>query len=57
VTSEKNADPVLNRIDPNKRQFMSKLIGTTAFVAPLVASFTVNSLSVADVLPANGSAK
>jgi hypothetical protein len=57
VASEKNVDLVLNRIDPNKRQFMSKLIGTTAFVAPLVASFTIDSLSVADALPANGSAK
>ena len=55
MTSEKNADPVLNRIDPNKRQFMSKLIGTTAFVAPLVASFTIENLTVASPLPSNGS--
>ena len=57
MASEKNIDPVLNRIDPNKREFMSKLIGTTAFVAPLVASFTIENLTVTDALAANGSPK
>ena len=55
VANEENVDPVLNRIDPNKRQFIGKLIATTAFATPLVASFTMNSLSLADALPTNGS--
>jgi hypothetical protein len=57
VASEPNADPVLNRIDPNKREFMSRLIGTTAFVAPLVASFTIENLTVTNALAANASPK
>ena len=57
MASERNADPVLNRIDPNKREFMSRLIGTTAFVAPLVVSFTIDNLAVTDALAANGSPK
>ena len=57
MASEKNADLVLNRIDPSKREFIGKLIGTTAFVAPLVASFTIDNLSVTDALAANGSVK
>ena len=55
MANEQNIERVLDKIDPDKRQFIGKLIGTTAFVAPLVASFTVDSLSAADALPANGS--
>ena len=55
MANEQNVERVLDKIDPDKRQFIGKLIGTTAFVAPLVASFTIDSLSVADALPANGS--
>jgi hypothetical protein len=55
MANEQNVERVLDKIDPDKRQFIGKLIGTTAFVAPLVASFTVDSLNVADALPANGS--
>ncbi len=57
MESDKNVDLVLNRIDPGKREFIGKLIGTTAFVAPLVASFAIENLSVTDALAANGSAK
>ena len=55
MANEQNVERVLDKIDPDKRQFIGKLIGTTAFVAPLVASFTIDSLSVADAFPANGS--
>ena len=48
-------DPVLSKIDPEKRQFIGKLIGTTAFVAPLVASFAMGNLTVSDALAANAS--
>jgi hypothetical protein len=55
MANEQNVERVLDKIDPDKRQFIGRLIGTTAFVAPLVASFTVDSLNVADALSANGS--
>ena len=41
--------PVLSKIDPEKRQFIGKLIGTTTFVAPLVASFAMDSINVSAV--------
>ena len=43
--SDQDTNPVLSKIDPEKRQFISKLISTTAFVAPLVASFAMDSIS------------
>jgi hypothetical protein len=55
MANEQNVERVLDKIDPEKRQFISKLIGTTAFVAPLVASFAIDSLNVADAQLANGS--
>jgi hypothetical protein len=45
--------PVLSKIDPEKRQFIGKLIGTTAFVAPLVASFAMDSISTSAVAATN----
>jgi len=47
--------PVLSKIDADKRQFISKLIGTTAFVAPVVASFAMDSMKVAEAASLNGS--
>ena len=55
MANEQNIERVLDKIDPDKRQFIGKLIGTTAFVAPLVASFTIDNLTVTDALAANGS--
>ena len=45
MANEQETNPVLSKIDPEKRQFIGKLIGTTAFVAPLVASFAMDSIS------------
>ncbi len=45
MANDQDTNPVLSRIDPEKRQFIGKLIKTTAFVAPLVASFTMDSIS------------
>jgi len=45
MANDQDANPVLSKIDPEKRQFIGKLIGTTAFVAPLVASFAMDSIS------------
>ena len=45
MANEQETNSVLSKIDPEKRQFIGKLIGTTAFVAPLVASFAMDSIS------------
>jgi len=45
VANNQEDKPVLSKIDPEKRQFIGKLIGTTAFVAPLVASFAMDSIN------------
>ena len=45
VVNDQDTDPVLSKIDPDKRQFIGKLIKRTAFVAPLVASFAMDSIS------------
>jgi hypothetical protein len=42
------ADPVLKKVDADKREFIGKLIGTTAFAAPIIASFSMKGLTVAD---------
>jgi hypothetical protein len=55
MAEDQGTDPVLSKIDPEKRQFIGKLIGTTAFVAPLVASFAMGNLTISDALAANGS--
>ena len=41
--------PVLSKIDPEKRQFIGKLIRTTAFAAPLIASFAMDSINTSAV--------
>ena len=45
----KDADrgPVLENVDPAKREFIGKLISTSAFVAPLVASFSMSNVASA----------
>lgn len=45
MANDQDTNPVLSKIDPEKRQFIGKLITTTAFVAPLVASFAMDSIS------------
>ena len=49
MANDQENKPVLNKIDPEKRQFIGKLIGTTAFVAPLVASFAMDSINTSAV--------
>jgi hypothetical protein len=49
VANDQDTNPVLSKIDPEKREFIGKLIGTTAFVAPLVASFAMDSINVSAV--------
>ncbi len=47
--NDQDDKPVLSKIDPEKRQFIGKLIRTTAFVAPLVASFAMDSINTSAV--------
>ncbi|HEY2889494.1 MAG TPA: hypothetical protein VGJ31_02650 [Dongiaceae bacterium] len=49
MTNDQENKPVLSKIDPQKREFVGKLIGTTAFVAPLVASFAMDSINTSAV--------
>jgi hypothetical protein len=49
VANDQENKPVLSKIDPQKREFIGKLIGTTAFVAPLVASFAMDSINTSAV--------
>ncbi len=45
----------LKRIDADKRDFIAKLIATTAFAVPAVASFSMTTISEAVAGVANGS--
>jgi hypothetical protein len=50
-------DPILDQVDPEKRDFIKKVLVGTAFVAPIVASFSMDGLSLneayAQVLSSN----
>jgi len=48
-------DEVLERIDPAKRGFLKALVVGTAFVAPMVASFPMEGLSVYEAHAQGGS--
>ena len=48
ANSQEN-ESVLGKIDPEKRQFIGKLIGRTAFIAPLVVSFAMDSINTSAV--------
>ena len=55
--SDQENKPVLSKVDPEKRQFIGKLISTTAFVAPLVASFAMDSINTSAVAVINSNVK
>ncbi len=52
---EKNREALLSKIDPEKRAFIGKLMRTAVFATPVVASFAMENMSVAEALPGNGS--
>jgi hypothetical protein len=54
MTSDKKPDAILDEVDPQKRDFIGKLIGTTAFAAPIIASFAMTGLTIADAHAASG---
>lgn len=43
--ADNELDPILEQVDPEKRDFLKKVIVGTAFVAPIVASFSMEALS------------
>ncbi|HYV87179.1 MAG TPA: hypothetical protein VFA91_01280 [Candidatus Polarisedimenticolia bacterium] len=49
MANDQDNKPVLSQIDPEKRQFIGKLIRTTAFAAPLIASFAMDSINTSAV--------
>jgi len=55
MAKDQDTNPVLSKIDPEKREFVGKLVRTTIFVAPVVASFSMGTLTTSDALAANGS--
>ena len=48
-------ESLLDSVDPEKREFIGRLIGTSAFVAPLVASFSMANMVNAEAAPVNSS--
>ena len=50
-------ESILDHVDPQKRQFIGKLIGTGAFVAPLVASFSMPNIVNAEAQSINSSVR
>jgi len=55
MSKPRRDESILEHVDPEKRQFIGKLIGTGAFVAPLVASFSMTNIVNAEAAPINGS--
>ena len=43
--AEDKLDPILEQVDPDKRDFLKKVLTGTVFVAPIVASFSMEGLS------------
>ena len=43
--ADEKLDPILEQVDAEKRDFLRKVIVGTAFVVPIVASFSMEGLS------------
>ena len=50
-----NVDEVLQRVDPAKRAFLKGLLVGSAFVTPIVTSFSMSGVSVYQAHAQNGS--
>lgn len=48
-------EEILNRLDPERREFLKKIVVATAFTVPAVASFSMDGLSVYEAHAQNGS--
>jgi hypothetical protein len=45
MSGDPRSSAVLGEVDPQKRAFVGKLVGTTVFAAPAIASFAMTSLT------------
>jgi hypothetical protein len=54
VDTRKTTDLILDRIDPAKRQFVKGLLVGSAFVVPMVATFSMDKMRVGVAMAANG---
>ena len=57
-SSKNDLDTALNGVDENRRQFLRKVVLTSAFAAPIVASFAVDGMLVSSAMagqPSNSS--
>ena len=45
-SSKKDLDTALDGVDANRRQFLRKVVLTTAFAAPVVVSFAVDGMLI-----------
>jgi hypothetical protein len=45
-SEKKDLDRALEAVDENRRSFLRKVVLTTAFTAPIVASFAVDGMMV-----------
>jgi hypothetical protein len=50
--TEKKDAPILDKVDPGKRNFVRKVIKGTAFAVPVVASFSMDGLTIGGIRPA-----
>ena len=50
----KRLDSILNRIDPNRREFVRRVLGYTAFAAPIITTFSIESLAPDTALAQSG---
>lgn len=49
-SEKKGIDRALESVDENRRQFLRKVVLTTAFTAPIVASFAVDGMMVSSAM-------
>ena len=47
MAKDAQKNPILDSVDPAKREFIGRLVSTGAFVAPLVASFSMSNVASA----------
>ncbi len=52
---KKDLDAALEGVNEDRRQFLRKVVLTTAFTAPVVASFAVDGMMVSSALAAPNS--
>ncbi|HEV2518492.1 MAG TPA: hypothetical protein VGV07_24810 [Devosia sp.] len=52
-SSKKDLDTALDGVDANRRQFLRKVVLTTAFAAPVVASFAVDGMMISSASAAS----